>query len=134
MITMPMSGLKAPRGIPALWLDRARLAIEHAPPRLDRVGWNRCHPRRASGREPFAVRSVATAIAFIEAGPVCRVRAPKLSSYWLKHCAERWGDRVGFEPYVGNGDFILAARFCAVSLGKPHGANCAVALRYEDGG
>jgi hypothetical protein len=41
---------------------------------------------------------------------------------------------VGFEPYVGNGDFILAARYCTVQLGKPNGANCAVALRYQAGG
>jgi len=121
------------RVIPEAWLDRARLAIEQADPRLDRVGWNRCLPRRPSGQEPFSVGSVATAIAFIETGPVCRVSVPRLSSYALKHGAERWGDLVGFEQYVGNGDFILAARYCTVRLGKPNGANCAIALRYEDG-
>jgi hypothetical protein len=122
------------RVIPSEWLEHAQLAIKNANPRLDRVGWNRCLPRRASGQEPFNVRSVATAIAFIEAGPVCRVSVPRLSSYALKHGAERWGNLVGFEPYVGNGDFILAARHCGVRLGRPNGANCNCALRYQEGG
>jgi hypothetical protein len=134
MITTPMSGRNAHRVIPAEWLDSARHAMERAPPLLDRIGWNRCHPRRASGQEPFNVRSVATAIAFIESGPVCRVSVPRLSSYALKHGAERWGDRVGFEPYVGNGDLILAARYCGVRLGKANDANCAIGLRYQEGG
>jgi hypothetical protein len=128
---MSMSETKAQRGIPAEWLDHARLAIEGAPPRLDRLGWNRCHPRRASGREPFDENSVATAIAFILAGPVCHVSVARLSSYALKHGAERWGDRVGFEPYVGNGDFILAAHYCDVWMDTPDGTTCAVALRYD---
>jgi hypothetical protein len=121
------------RVIPSEWLERAQFAIKNANPWLDRVGWNRCLPRRVSGQEPFNVRSVATAIAFIKAGPVRRVSVPRLSSYALKHGAERWGDLVGFEPYVGNGDLILAAQFCNVRVGKARGANCAVALRYEDG-
>jgi hypothetical protein len=129
-----MSTTSKLRVIPEEWLESASIAIAHAPSLLDRIGWNRCHPRRVSGREPFDVRSVATAIAFIKAGPVCRVSVPRLSSYALKHGAERWGNLVGFEPYVGNGDFILAARYCTVQLGKPNGANCAVALRYQAGG
>jgi hypothetical protein len=118
--------------IPAEWLERAQIAIEYAPAGLDRVGWHRCTPRHAIGREPFDVRSVATAIAFIEAGLVCRVRRPRLSSYWLKHRAEQWGQGVGFASYVGNGDFILAALYCDVRLCKAQGANSAVALRYAD--
>jgi hypothetical protein len=123
----------APRIIPPWWLHSARLAIEEvrtSHPRLDRVGWDRRLPRRLQA-EPFNHRSVATAIAFIESEEVTRVEIPRGSSYALKHSAERWGERIGFEPYVGNGDFILAALYCGVPLGKPHGSNCAVALRVN---
>jgi hypothetical protein len=129
-----MSARDAHRVIPAEWLHSARHAIEFAPPLLDRVGWNRCHPQRASGQEPFDLHSVATAIGFIATGPVCRVSVPRLSSYGLKHGAERWGDPGGFASYIGNGDMILAALFCGVRMGKANGANCAVALRYQEGG
>jgi len=123
----------APRIIPPWLLHRARLAIEEARtahPRLDRVGWNRRLPRRQQA-EPFNLHSVATAIGFIESGKVTLLPTPRRSSYALKHSAERWGERNGFEPYVGNGDFILAALNCGVPLGRAHGANCAVALRVE---
>jgi hypothetical protein len=121
-----MSNIDAGRVISPGWLQRARLAIEemrNAHPGLDRVGWNTPHS------EPFNLRSVATAIAFIECGPVARIQIPRGSSYALKHSAERWGQRIGFEPYVGNGDLILAALHCGVPIGKAHGPNCSVALR-----
>jgi hypothetical protein len=125
-----MSDFEAgPRVIPPRWLQHALFSIEdasNAHPGLDRVGWNT--PRR----EAFNLRSVATAIAFIDCGPVTRLRMPRESSYTLKHCAERWGRRIGFEPYVGNGDLILAAIYCGLSIGKAHGANCAVSLRATE--
>jgi hypothetical protein len=58
-----------------------------------------------------------------------RFRTPKESSYVLKHTAEKWGERIGFEPYVGNGDMILAAIHCQLRIGKPYGSNCTIALR-----
>jgi hypothetical protein len=82
--------------------------------------------------EPFDLLSVATAIAFIESDEVTRTRTPRGGSYALKHCAERWGRRIGFAPYVGNGDFILAALHCGVRLGKPFGSNCLVSLSMDD--
>jgi hypothetical protein len=119
--------------IPPWWLHRAQHAIEdvgRAHARLDRVGWNRHIPRPPEA-EPFNLRSVATAIAYIESDQVTRINIPRGSSYALKHSAERWGKRMKFEPYVGNGDFILAALHCDVSLGKAHGSNCAVALHLN---
>jgi hypothetical protein len=134
MITRPMSEREAgPRIIPPWWLHRARLAIEEvgqSHPRLDRVGWNpRLPPRQQA--EPFNLRSVATGIGYIGSDEVTRVELPSGWSYGLKHSAERWGERNGFEPYVGNGDFILAALYCGVPLGKAHGSFCAVALRVD---
>jgi hypothetical protein len=135
MITLPMYTSKTDSRIPPWWLHSAQHAIKEvgtAHPRLDRVGWNYCFPRRASGQELFSERSVATAIAFIEAGPVTRARIPKKSSYALKHIAERWGRSVGFETYVGNGDFIIAALHCGVTLGEAYMTNCPVALRVVE--
>jgi hypothetical protein len=117
------------RVIPPRWIQRAWLAIEEAGnihPGLDRVGWNM--PKA----EPFSLRSVATAMAFIECGPVTRLRIPRGSSYALKHNAEWWGQRIGFESYVGNGDLILASIHCGLLVGKPHGPNSAISLRACD--
>lgn len=117
--------------VPAVWLDHARRAIKAVPPGLDRGGWN-CSSSPWL-RQRFDLASIATAIAFIQAGPCCRVSVPRLSSYALKHGAERWGARVGLSSYIMNGDFILAALYCNVLLGAPSGTNCAVGLRYEKG-
>jgi hypothetical protein len=95
------------------------------------VGWNCEVPQFLKNR--FDLASTATAIAFIQAGPCCRVSVPRISSYWFKHRAESWGARVGLSGYIMNGDFILAALHCKVPLGAPSGTNCAVGLRYEVG-
>lgn len=57
---------------------------------------------------------VATAIAFL-----CRCRPTKttsLSSYGLKHAAERWGEANGAEPYVSNGALIAAALYLGLRV------------------
>ena len=126
-----MSTTSELRVIPVQWLVHAGRAIKLAPRGLYRPGWNHGLPPRL--QERFDIGAVATAIAFITAGPTCRISVPKTSSYWLKHRCEEWGDRVGYAPYVMNGDLIAALSYCNVRLGRPHGANCAVALRYEEG-
>lgn len=121
------------RIIPPWWLQRAQVAIEviaQAHPLLDRAGWKCCLPRRRQV-ERCDLRSVATAIAFIESsGEVAHREDTKGCSYGLKHRAEEWGGRNGFESYVGTGDFILAALYCGVRLGKPEGTSCGVSLSW----
>lgn len=58
--------------------------------------------------EEFDHAQIETAIEFLR---LCRKtkQATSVSSYWLKHVAERWGRRNGFEPYVTNGAAIVAA-------------------------
>jgi hypothetical protein len=60
--------------------------------------------------------NIATAIAFVK---LCQpIKNPVLTSYGLKHVAERWGERNGMEPYVANGEFIVAAIYLGVPV-KP---------------
>src|SRR5689334_6540186 len=63
-------------------------------------------------REPFSQACVATALAYLDCGPVLRAgisnRRKWSSSYWLKHRAEDWGGMLGLAPYVSNGDLICA--------------------------
>jgi hypothetical protein len=70
-------------------------------------------PKFDEDRNNFRPEEVATAIAFLRR---CRpTRAARLSSYSLKHAAERWGNASGMAPYVSNGELIAAALY----LGLP---------------
>jgi hypothetical protein len=67
-------------------------------------------------RNGFLLPNIATAIAFVK---LCQpIKNPVLTSYGLKHVAERWGERNGMEPYVANGEFIVAAIYLGVPV-KP---------------
>ena len=53
---------------------------------------------------------VRTAIFFIEKWTTpTKAIASRPTSYWLKHCAERYGRDAGMSNYVANGEFIIAA-------------------------
>jgi hypothetical protein len=92
-------------------------------------------PQELRTPNPFDVGSVATALAFIDRGLVSRVGAGDrraVGSYGLKHAAEKWGRENGFEPYVGNGDFIAAIVWRKIPYRRDGGRspNCQVGLRY----
>lgn len=75
-----------------------------------------------------SVGEVATALAYID---LCDItKTPSISSYTLKHCAERWGKSNNFEPYLGNGAFILAALHRDVPMRRfsRGGPNCLIAI------
>jgi hypothetical protein len=65
---------------------------------------------------------VATCIAFLrQCQPTTK---PKLSSYRLKHAAERWGNR-----YVTNGALIAAASYLNLKIVRvPNGPNVRIAV------
>lgn len=66
-------------------------------------------------RNDLSVEGVATALAFLR--NCCRVtRIPKWSSYGIKHAAEQWGRKYGFEPFVANGEAIAAAVYLSIPL------------------
>jgi hypothetical protein len=65
----------------------------------------------AVDRNNFNPEEVATAIAFLRRCRLTRSRAARLSSYGLKHYAERWGKAAGMAPYVTNGELIAAALY-----------------------
>jgi hypothetical protein len=105
------------------YMIRAAMAIDDAEKNhknLDRNGWARLARADRDGelmmvrlgsispRNPFKLACVATAIAFIETGPVKRMKTCGLSSYEAKHFCESWGRDNGFQPYVANGDFLVA--------------------------
>ena len=48
---------------------------------------------------------------------------PTVSSYSVKHYAERWGRTVGLQPYVTNGAAIVAAHVAGFVVVR--GGNCA---------
>jgi esterase/lipase superfamily enzyme len=54
-----------------------------------------------------------------------------LSSYYLKHCAERLGRHHGMEPYVSNGALIEAAIRLGLTIkpGRSINASIGVSLR-----
>jgi hypothetical protein len=68
-------------------------------------------PKFEEDRNNFSLEQVATAIAFLRRCRLTRSRAARLSSYGLKHAAERWGKAAGMAPYVSNGELIAAALF-----------------------
>lgn len=98
-------------------LAEAREAVAVAVARypfLTADGVNNPEPLRHKLDYDLAFMQVATAIAFLRrCTPTVRT---KLSSYGLKHDAERWGaTQPGLSPYVSNGALIAAA----VYLGFP---------------
>jgi hypothetical protein len=68
-------------------------------------------------RNSFSPRNVATAIAYLrEYCRPARTRKGGTSSYGLKHDAERWGQRNGLQPYVTNGELIVAAVYLGFKI------------------
>ena len=81
---------------------------------------------------PLAAEGVATAINFLlQCRPVASAR---LSSYGLKHAAERWGGRYGMASYIANGELIAAAIFLGLPIARvdPTSPNVAVAVGRQD--
>jgi hypothetical protein len=68
-------------------------------------------PQFEEARNDFDPEQVATAIFFLRRCRLTRSRATRLSSYGLKHAAERWGKAAGMAPYVSNGELIAAALY-----------------------
>jgi len=65
--------------------------------------------------EAFDLKQVATAIAFLR---LCvPTKGAAVNSYGLKHAAERWGREHGMQPYVANGELIVAACYLGLSIG-----------------
>jgi hypothetical protein len=82
--------------------------------------------------DQFNIKSIATAIAFLRQfhRPI---KEPNLGSYGLKHTAERWGDRHGMEPYIANGELIVAAIYLGFSIQpSDDGINAWIAISYQD--
>jgi hypothetical protein len=84
----------------------------------------------------LSIQRIATALAFIDHGPVTRQRSvgrKSQSSYWLKHRAENWGRALEFEPYIANGDMIAAALWRNIPMRRAGWArnnpNCQLALK-----
>ena len=69
-------------------------------------------------RKGFARTEVATALLFLAGGPVTTLkRIPSRgagTSYGWKHTAEKWGRLMGLEPYITNGEFIVAADWLGI--------------------
>jgi hypothetical protein len=80
-------------------------------------------------RNNLSPANVATAIAYLRQ---CRpAKRPIVSSYHLKHLAERWGRENGVQPYIANGELIAAAVFVGLKIGAPfqNYPNVGVAVR-----
>lgn len=115
--------------IPASYKAHAARAIAAIEPTLDlwRGGFGVEH------HDALNRACVATALAFIDCGPVMRVglKSRKArNSYGLKHTAENWGRHLGFEPYIANGDLICAALYRGIPITRydRRSPNCTVAL------
>ena len=86
-------------------MDEALTAIEVAKARLPTLTATGIDI--SVGHDEFSVANIATAIAFLR---LCRkIKTPTYSSYFLKHVAERWGGHNGMQPYITNGELIVAA-------------------------
>jgi hypothetical protein len=99
--------------IPKHFREQARTAIDAALikyPDLNRNGLGGEH------HEVLDVDSVATALAFLQCGPVrkSRIESARRDSASLKLDAERWGRLIGFADYVGNGDLIAAVTLLGI--------------------
>jgi hypothetical protein len=119
------------------YLEEASRAIAHvaADPQLHLSAGGLDAPPGSHARGPhLSVYAVATALHFLDCGPVLRGdlgnRRKWCSSYWLKHRAEDWGGRLGFERYIANGDLIAAAIWRGVPIRRLRsGPNCEIALK-----
>jgi hypothetical protein len=79
----------------------------------------------------FTTAQVATALAFLQ--QCNKTKTPNLSSYGLKHAAERWGRRHGMEPYITNGELIVAAIYLDFKIKPyPNSPNVAIAVSVKD--
>lgn len=114
---------------PEQFLTAARRAVElaarHDPPvTLFGIG---------TPAEPPTLTGTATAIAYLQHGPVVRLASAGRGecSYSLKHHAERWGRGFGLSPYVANGELIAAALALEIPITRPMrgNPNCNLAVR-----
>jgi hypothetical protein len=71
-------------------------------------------------RGSYSLRQIATAAAFL--ATLEPIKTARVSSYHLKHVAEKWGRENGMEPYVTNGALIVAAAALGFAIEPPrHG-------------
>jgi hypothetical protein len=84
-----------------------RLPPEHKTfKRFPRLSGNGLNPGNGKP-QPIVAEQVECAVEFLE---MCRpTRTGRVNSYFLKHAAEAWGQRVGWCHYVSNGALIAAA-------------------------
>ncbi len=129
--------MSSPYSIPLKWLEAASEAIEFAAekwPLLSRNGWVASAFDKSEPPKPLDVASVATAMAFLRCSGVRILKGfSGRGSYGWKHSAEAWGERIGFAPYVANGDLICAALFLGIPTRQEGPVNCLLALRMPNG-
>ena len=89
-------------------------------PHLSANGFTDDRPR------PLRPEEVATAVAFLQ--QCDPIRTPLISSYGLKHSAERWGEALGLSNYVSNGALIAAAHALGFPMGRPEGLNVRIGV------
>ena len=122
----------------AAYLAEAREAIATITAtglKLSRGGFVLDEDREHAQGPDFVPECVATALAFLDRGPISRVSPGDrraVGSYGCKHAAENWGREHGLEPYVSNGDLILAAIWRGIKYARDPGGspNCRLGLRY----
>ncbi|MEQ0776166.1 hypothetical protein ABLT15_28060 [Paraburkholderia tropica] len=111
-------------------LSKAIQAVLDAQPDLSIYGWHGDHTlpagalgrytedpqwayrgsARQADRDSIGLASVRTALRFLENSATTRKTINKrVTSYSLKHAAERWGANEHLSSYVANGELILAA-------------------------
>lgn len=120
-------------------LGEAAAAIEDAKQRFDRLtdfGFgvyderSLCAAERAQKleeeRQAFSPEQVATAIAFLRH---CEpTKTLNSDSYSLKHKAEKWGAKNGYESYVTNGALIVAAVYLGFPVAHSTGPNASIGV------
>jgi hypothetical protein len=84
---------------------------------------------------PVRANQVATAIAFLS---MCEpTKTGRISSYSLKHAAERWGARNSLCSYITNGALITAALRLGLVVEEyrdcwPSSPNALIGVRQSD--
>jgi hypothetical protein len=80
--------------------------------------------------ENFDLEQITTSIAFFDLSLCIPTKIPNISSYALKHVAERWGRAHGRSPYVTNGALIVAAHYVGLSIKRLSASpNVAIGVR-----
>jgi hypothetical protein len=99
-------------------------------PTLSPTGFSASRWLEGCASESFSAANVETAIAFLEQ---CQpLKTPNLSSYALKHAAERWGRHHGMQAYVTNGELIAAAVYLDFKVKPSVIPNLLVAVSVKD--